>query len=174
MATRKASPVCGASRKSGRGVCRGKAIRQPDGSWGRCRYHGGQFDRQKHGPPKHGLYADQIRDEALLDAYLSAEVGRIDQEIKFAKAMLARAVNKAETHEDGWDGLVPRGGNQFTAARPEGTYPSITWRMVIEEYTDRIARLERTRAEIESKGDSDPGRPVAITINVVRPVGLED
>ena len=97
MAARKKSPVCGASRHKGRGICRGKAIRQPDGSWGRCHVHGGSIQPCKSPPPKHGLYADQIRDPLLLEDYLRAEVGKIDEEIRFAKAMLARAVNKAES-----------------------------------------------------------------------------
>ena len=84
---KKEKKLCGAKTRKG-GTCKNPAM--PNG---RCRMHGGTSPGAKKGNKyslKHGLYSDGLLDgeENIFNA---VEFGTLDNEIKMARVMLARA-----------------------------------------------------------------------------------
>lgn len=167
--------ICGANRKRGAGPCRAPGMKLKDGTYGRCRIHNGKQQRDGTAvgvTPTHGLYISKLKNHQLRADYTAATVGSLDEEIRLQKALHAQALSKAE--EFGWDKLVNPDAPPAWATGQAGA-GSRTWRSVCDEYTDRIARLERAKAEIESKEDGSQTRaPSEIRITVVRPTTLED
>lgn len=146
--------VCGAKNRQGE-PCQ----RPPLKGKTRCKLHGGATPKGLKNALKHGIYTKTLSDEERA-MYDGIEVGSLDNEIRFAKVMLARAIETNAairtdpnspknlagfelteiTRQTGIDGSG-KGKANFTSKRADTTSIIIT-------LMGRIASLEKTRAEL--------------------------
>jgi hypothetical protein len=145
----------------------------------RCKLHGGATPKGLKNAVKHGIYTKTLSDEerAMFDA---VEIGNLDNEIRFAKIMLNRAIEtNAAIRQDPNSGKnlsgfelteitkqtgAGRNNTNFTSKRADTTHIIIT-------LMGRIAGLEKTRAELiaaaAGQGD-DPNAKATEVVDVLR------
>lgn len=140
--------VCGAKTRQGT-----QCQKPPMDGKKRCKLHGGATPKGGMGRPKHGLYNRRLTgDEA--EAWDTIPIGNIDDDIRIAKLILARAVNlhydltltpdeavnmaSFEWTEEKWS---EKDGRAVITKRPDTVG-------IIDRYLQRVANLEKTRAEL--------------------------
>lgn len=152
MKEEKGYTVCGAKTRDGT-PCQ----RAPVAGRNRCRLHGGATPKGGKGRVIHGLYKRTLsEDEQLL--WNEIQIGNLDEEIRFAKVMLNRAIElNAEIRAAPNDlknmagfelseiskstNPGSRNGTNVTSKRPDTV-------ALIDRFMGRIANLEKTRAEL--------------------------
>lgn len=160
-------PVCGAAKRNGKPCQKLPIIGRT-----RCRLHGGATPKGIQNALKHGIYTKTLSDEER-GMYDTIEVGSLDNEIRFAKLMLARAIETNAairtdpnspknlagfelteiTRQTGIDGSG-KGKANFTSKRADTTSIIIT-------LMGRIASLEKTRAELIAAAKGEGGEDTA-------------
>ena len=147
-------PVCGAKNRQGQ-PCQ----RPPSKGKARCKLHGGATPKGQRNAVKHGIYTKTLSDEerALYD---TIEIGSLDNEIRFAKIMLNRAIEtNAAVREDpnstknlaGFELTeITRqtGDNSGGKSKTNLTSRRADLTAVIITLMGRIAGMEKTRAEL--------------------------
>jgi hypothetical protein len=152
---------CKATSKRRKQRCNGWAL--PGAEY--CHYHGGKVqararEAERNGeaitpkevggaPRKNGLYAKRIVD-SVVDVYHAAaeEAGRLDEELRVARANLAWALEQQKAK--------PNGGAPVNVSRKQDGSVEITrirpWFDIVREHTETIRRLEEAKSKIESSG----------------------
>lgn len=128
---------------------------------GTCAYHeDSAIDRL----PLYGRRLAKLGNETF-DDYMSAEVGALDDEIRLAKARLARYVEREATTADA---AVTIG------QRADGSAVTVSVREVVDRMLGQVAKLERIRAEVLKTEKEDVAREVTFVLKCEPGVGLED
>lgn len=144
----------------------------------RCKLHGGATPKGQRNAVKHGIYTKTLSDEerALYD---TIEIGSLDNEIRFAKIMLNRAIEtNAAVREDPTSTKNLAGFELTEITRQSGNDSSgkgktnLTSRRadltaVIITLMGRIAGMEKTRAELIAAAATNADDPNAKAGDVV-------
>lgn len=169
--------VCGAKNRQGE-PCQ----KPPLEGKTRCKLHGGATPKGLKNAVKHGIYTKTLSDEERA-MYDSIEIGSLDNEIRFAKLMLNRAIEtNAAVREDpnstknlaGFEltEIVRQtGDNSGGKGKTNLTSKRADTSAIIITLMGRIAGLEKTRAELISaaagQGD-DPNSKATEVVDVLR------
>ena len=168
----KSYTTCGARNRQGE-PCQ----RPPLKGKTRCKLHGGATPKGQRNAVKHGIYTKTLSDEERA-FYDSIEIGSLDNEIRFAKIMLNRAIetnaairedpNSAKnlagfelteiTRQTGNDS-GGKGKTNFTSKRADTTHIIIT-------LMGRIAGLEKTRAELIASTADKPSMDLKFVVEI--------
>lgn len=100
-------------------------------------------------PQKHGLYSKFIRNKDERRIYRRADVDKIDDEIRVAKAKLAWSLRQHMRQPDG--GVVVSESNG-----PQGSSTKIMlWIEIVERHLDNVRKLVATRAALKGLKEED-------------------
>lgn len=129
--------LCGAKKRSNGEPCKRHAV--PGSS--RCKLHGGKSTGPKNAAGnqnarKHGIYSQFLTDEEQI-SFDSAELERVDDELRLAKVLIGRVLKSLGTADE--------------AVSKEGGGTGNNLDQIYDRYLGRIESLTKTREDLETK-----------------------
>jgi hypothetical protein len=172
------APRCTAKAKGSGEQCKGLAMKGKT----KCRVHGGMSTGAKtprygnKDAQKYGIYAAGYTDEEIkvLD---SVPIGKLDDEIKAVRILVARAMRALKEVESAPNTLENKAGFELAEIelasvgdrkRQRTVSKRPDFRAIIDRGMGRITSLERARAEILSLGTDDMGQRAKAILDAIK------